>query len=164
MTELFGIPVDTLLVVLLVALAVALGVVGAPGGEAPGAAEARRPERRAPPRVRQMAPISSRRADVRQRRSWPPPGRLEPLLAHTIRGTAVATRGQTDELVSAKGTEVSLGTGLGSSTRGQVFRRIRGRPDRAGARRNEPRRLRGPPRSSSRSWSRRPTGGGRTCA
>ncbi|HSE81087.1 MAG TPA: FtsX-like permease family protein, partial [Gaiellaceae bacterium] len=42
-------------------------------------------------------------------------------MSHTIRSTAVATLGQTDELVSAKGTEVSLGTGLGSATGVEYF-------------------------------------------
>ena len=42
-------------------------------------------------------------------------------MSHTIRGTAVATLGQTDELVSARGTEISLGTGLGSATGIEYF-------------------------------------------
>ena len=42
-------------------------------------------------------------------------------MSHTIRGTAVRTLGQTDELVSAKGTELSLGTGLGSATGVEYF-------------------------------------------
>ena len=42
-------------------------------------------------------------------------------MSHTIRGMAVRTLGQTDELVSAKGTELSLGTGLGSATGVEYF-------------------------------------------
>ena len=42
-------------------------------------------------------------------------------MSHTIRGTAVRTLGQTDELVSAKGTELSLETGLGSATGVEYF-------------------------------------------
>ena len=42
-------------------------------------------------------------------------------MSHTIRAAAVRTLGQTDELVSAKGTEVSLGTNLGSATGVEYF-------------------------------------------
>jgi hypothetical protein len=42
-------------------------------------------------------------------------------MSHTIRATAVRTLGQADELVSAKGAEISLGTGLGAATGVEYF-------------------------------------------
>jgi putative ABC transport system permease protein len=117
MTKLFGIPVDTLLVVLVIALGVALGIVGLLA-------------------LRHPVLVKLGVRNVGRRR-----GRTSLIvvglmlgttivatalttgdtMSHTIRGTAVATLGQTDELVSAEGTEISLGTGLGSATGVEYF-------------------------------------------
>src|SRR5512134_943284 len=112
MQKLFGIPVDTLLVVLGVALAAAALIVAVLA-------------------VRHPILVKLGVRNVGRRR-----GRTALIvvglmlgttivatalttgdtMSHTIRSTAVATLGQTDELVSARGTEVSLGPGLGSAT------------------------------------------------
>jgi putative ABC transport system permease protein len=117
MQKLFGIPVDTLLVVLATAFAFALGVIAILA-------------------VRHPILVKLGVRNVGRRR-----GRTALIvlglmlgttivatalttgdtMSHTIRGTAVATLGQTDELVSAKGAEVSLGTGLGSATGIEYF-------------------------------------------
>ena len=112
MTELFGIPVDTLLVVLAVALAVALGVVVLLALRHPVLVKlgvrnvGRRRGRTALIVVGLMLGTTIIATALT----------TGDTMSHTIRGTAVATLGQTDELVSAKGTEVSLGTGLGSAS------------------------------------------------
>ena len=51
MNELFGIPVDTLLVILAVALGVAFGILAVLALRNPRPPQARRPQRRAPPRA-----------------------------------------------------------------------------------------------------------------
>jgi putative ABC transport system permease protein len=117
MRTLFGIPVDTLLVVLGVALAAALGLLTVLA-------------------LRQPVLVKLGVRNIGRRR-----GRTALIvvglmlgttiiatalttgdtMSHTIRSTAVRTLGQTDELISAKCTEVSLGTGLGSATGVEYF-------------------------------------------
>jgi putative ABC transport system permease protein len=117
MTELFGIPVDTVLVVLLVALAVALCVVGLLAARHPVLLKlgvrnvGRRRGRTALIVVGLMLGTTIVATALT----------TGDTMSHTIRATAVATLGQTDELVSAKGTEVELGTGLGSATGVKYF-------------------------------------------
>jgi putative ABC transport system permease protein len=117
MRELFGIPVDTLLVVLLVALAVALGTIVVLGARHPI-----------------LVKLGVRNVGRRRGRSALIVVGLMlgtlivatalttgDTMSHTIRSTAVRTLGQTDELISAKGTEVDLGTGLGAATGVEYF-------------------------------------------
>ena len=117
MRELFGIPVDTLLVVLLAALAVALGTMVFLGARHPI-----------------LVRLGVRNVGRRRGRSalivlGLMLGTLivatalttGDTMSHTIRSTAVRTLGQTDELISAKGTEVDLGTGLGAATGVEYF-------------------------------------------
>jgi putative ABC transport system permease protein len=117
MQKLFGIPVDTLLVVLIAALAFALGVIAVLA-------------LRHPVLVRVGVRNVGRR---RGRTALIVVGLMlgttivatalttGDTMSHTIRSTAVRTLGQTDELVSAKGAEISLGTGLGSATGVEYF-------------------------------------------
>ena len=117
MQELFGIPVDTLLVVLVAALAAALGVVAVLAARHPVLVKlgvrnvGRRRGRTALIVVGLMLGTTIVATALT----------TGDTMSHTIRGTAVATLGQTDELVSAKGTEVTLGTGLGSATGVEYF-------------------------------------------
>ena len=117
MTKLFGIPVDTLLVVLLVALGVALGIIGVLALRHPVLVKlgvrnvGRRRGRTALIVVGLMLGTTIVATALT----------TGDTMSHTIRGTAVATLGQTDELVSTRGTEVSLGTGLGSATGVEYF-------------------------------------------
>jgi putative ABC transport system permease protein len=117
MRELFGIPIDTLLVVLGVALALALGIVGILALRHPVLVKlgvrnlGRRRGRTALIVVGLMLGTTIVATALT----------TGDTMSHTIRGTAVRTLGQTDELVSAKGTELSLGTGLGSATGVEYF-------------------------------------------
>jgi putative ABC transport system permease protein len=117
MTKLFGIPVDTLLVVLLVALGAALAVIGVLALRHPVLVKlgvrnvGRRRGRTALIVVGLMLGTTIVATALT----------TGDTMSHTIRGTAVATLGQTDELVSARGTEVDLGTGLGSATGVRYF-------------------------------------------
>jgi putative ABC transport system permease protein len=117
MQELFGIPVDTLLIVLGVALALALGIVGILALRHPVLVKlgvrnlGRRRGRTALIVVGLMLGTTIVATALT----------TGDTMSHTIRGTAVRTLGQTDELVSAKGTELSLGTGLGSATGVEYF-------------------------------------------
>jgi len=117
MTKLFGIPVDTLLVVLAFALALALGVIGVLALRHPILVKlgvrnvGRRRGRTALIVVGLMLGTTIVATALT----------TGDTMSHTIRGAAVATLGQTDELVSARGTEVSLGAGLGSATGIEYF-------------------------------------------
>ena len=117
MTKLFGIPVDTLLVVLVFALALALGVIGVLALRHPILVKlgvrnvGRRRGRTALIVVGLMLGTTIVATALT----------TGDTMSHTIRGAAVATLGQTDELVSARGTEISLGTGLGSATGIEYF-------------------------------------------
>ena len=117
MQELFGIPVDALLVVLAIALAVALGILGILALRNPVFVKlgvrnlGRRRGRTALIIVGLMLGTTIVATALA----------TGDTMSHTIRGTAVRTLGQTDELVSAKGTELSLGTGLGSATGVEYF-------------------------------------------
>jgi putative ABC transport system permease protein len=117
MTKLFGIPVDTLLVVLVIALGVALGIVGLLALRHPVLVKlgvrnvGRRRGRTALIVVGLMLGTTIVATALT----------TGDTMSHTIRGTAVATLGQTDELVSAEGAEISLGTGLGSATGVEYF-------------------------------------------
>jgi putative ABC transport system permease protein len=117
MQKVFGIPIDTLLAVLVVALVGALGILAVLA-------------------IRHPVLVKLGVRNVGRRR-----GRTALIvvglmlgttivatalttgdtMSHTIRGAAVRTLGQTDELISAKGTEVSLGTNLGSATGVEYF-------------------------------------------
>ena len=117
MQKVFGIPIDTLLAVLVVALVGALGIVAVLA-------------------IRHPVLVKLGVRNVGRRR-----GRTALIvvglmlgttivatalttgdtMSHTIRAAAVRTLGQTDELISAKGTEVSLGTNLGSATGVEYF-------------------------------------------
>jgi putative ABC transport system permease protein len=112
MNELFGIPVDTLLVVLLVLL-------GAAAGLAVGLA------------LRNPVLVKLGVRNVGRRRARTTLIVLGLMLgtaiiaaalatgdtmSHTIRSTTVQALGQTDELVSAKGADVQVGTALGAAT------------------------------------------------
>ena len=112
MNELFGIPLDSFLVVVLAGLAAALAVLAVLG-------------------LRNRVLVRLGVRNVGRRR-----GRTALIvvglmlgttivatalttgdtMSNTIRGTAVASLGETDELVSVRGAEVDLGTGLGSAT------------------------------------------------
>ena len=117
MTKLFGIPVDALFVVLLLALGAALAVIGVLALRHPVLVKlgvrnvGRRRGRTALIVVGLMLGTTIVATALT----------TGDTMSHTIRGTAVATLGQTDELVSAKGTEISLGTGLGSATGVEYF-------------------------------------------
>ncbi len=117
MQELFGIPVDTLLVVLAAALALALGIIAVLALRHPVLVKlgvrnvGRRRGRTALIVVGLMLGTTIVATALT----------TGDTMSHTIRSTAVATLGQTDELVSAKGTEVTLGTGLGSATGVEYF-------------------------------------------
>jgi putative ABC transport system permease protein len=117
MQELFGIPVDALLVVLAIALAFALGILGILALRNPVFVKlgvrnlGRRRGRTALIIVGLMLGTTIVATALA----------TGDTMSHTIRGTAVRTLGQTDELVSAKGTELSLGTGLGSATGVEYF-------------------------------------------
>jgi putative ABC transport system permease protein len=117
MQELFGIPVETLLVVLVVALAAALGVVGVLALRHPVLVKlgvrnvGRRRGRTALIVVGLMLGTTIVATALT----------TGDTMSHTIRSTAVRTLGQTDEIVSAKGTELSVGTGLGSATGVEYF-------------------------------------------
>jgi putative ABC transport system permease protein len=110
--ELFGIPVDTLLVVVLAGLVVALGALAFLGL-----------------RNRVLVRLGIRNVGRRRGRTalivlglmlgttiMATALATGDTMSNTIRGTAVASLGETDELVSAKGAEADLGTGLGSAT------------------------------------------------
>jgi putative ABC transport system permease protein len=117
MRELFGIPIDTLLVVLLVALGAALGVVALLAARHPVLVKlgvrnvGRRRGRSALIVVGLMLGTTIVATALT----------TGDTMSHTIRATAVRTLGQTDELVSAKGTDVDLGTSLGSATGVEYF-------------------------------------------
>jgi putative ABC transport system permease protein len=117
MTKLFGIPVDTLLLVLLLALGVTLAIVAVLALRHPVLVKlgvrnvGRRRGRTALIVVGLMLGTTIVATALT----------TGDTMSHTIRGTAVATLGQTDELVSARGTEVSLGAGLGSATGVKYF-------------------------------------------
>jgi putative ABC transport system permease protein len=117
MRELFGIPVDTLLVVLGIALGIALGILGILALRHPVLVKlgvrnlGRRRGRTALIVVGLMLGTTIVATALT----------TGDTMSHTIRGTAVRTLGQTDELVSANGTELSLGTGLGSATGVEYF-------------------------------------------
>jgi len=117
MTKLFGIPVDTFLAVLLIALGVALGIVAVLALRHPVLVKlgvrnvGRRRGRTALIVVGLMLGTTIVATALT----------TGDTMSHTIRGGAVATLGQTDELVSAKGAEISLGTGLGSATGVEYF-------------------------------------------
>src|SRR5688500_6061604 len=117
MTKLFGIPVDTLLVVLLSALGLALGVIGVLALRHPILVKlgvrnvGRRRGRTALIVVGLMLGTTIVATALT----------TGDTMSHTIRGAAVATLGQTDELVSARGAEINLGTGLGSATGIEYF-------------------------------------------
>ena len=116
MQKVFGIPIDTLLVVLVVALVGALGIVAVLA-------------------IRHPVLVKLGVRNVGRRR-----GRTALIVVGLMLGTTIVagpddrrhdeshdsrsgrrTLGQTDELVSAKGTEVSLGTNLGSATGVEYF-------------------------------------------
>ena len=117
MQKVFGIPADTLFVVLAVALAVALGIIAVLALRHPVLVKlgirnvGRRRGRTALIIVGLMLGTTIMATALT----------TGDTISHTIRGAAVKTLGQTDELVSAKGTEVSLGTGLGSATGVEYF-------------------------------------------
>jgi putative ABC transport system permease protein len=117
MRELFGIPVETLLVVLAVALAAALGVLAVLAVRHPVLVKlgVRNLERR---RGRTALIVLGLMLGTTIMATALTTGDT---MSHTIRATAVRTLGQTDELVSASGTELSLGTGLGSATGVEYF-------------------------------------------
>jgi putative ABC transport system permease protein len=117
MTKLFGIPVDTLLVVLAVALAFALGILGILALRNPVLVKlgVRNLGRRRGRTTLIVVGLMLGTTIVATALT------TGDTMNHTIRATAVRTLGQTDELVSAKGTELSLGTGLGSSTGVEYF-------------------------------------------
>ncbi|MGH3044977.1 MAG: hypothetical protein ACRDM2_09625, partial [Gaiellaceae bacterium] len=117
MTKLFGIPVDTLLVVLVIALGVALGIVGLLALRHPVLVKlgVRNVGRRRGRTTLIVVGLMLGTTIVATALT------TGDTMSHTIRGTAVATLGQTDELVSAEGTEISLGTGLGSATGVEYF-------------------------------------------
>ena len=117
MNELFGIPVDTLLVVVVAALAGALCVLAVLAL-----------------RNRVLVKLGLRNAGRRKGRTALIVVGLMlgttivatalttgDTMSSTIRGSAVASLGETDELVSARGAEVDLGTGLGSATGVEYF-------------------------------------------
>jgi putative ABC transport system permease protein len=117
MTELFGIPVDKLLVGLLAALAVALGILGALA-------------------IRHPVLVKLGVRNVGRRR-----GRTALIvvglmlgttiiatalttgdtMSHSTRATAIGSLGHTDELVSTRGAEVDLRTHLGATTGIEYF-------------------------------------------
>jgi putative ABC transport system permease protein len=117
MRELFGIPVETFLLVLVVALAAALGIVGVLALRRPVLVKlgvrnvGRRRGRTALIVVGLMLGTTIVATALT----------TGDTMSHTIRSAAVRTLGQTDELVSAKGSEVDLGTGLGSATGVEYF-------------------------------------------
>jgi putative ABC transport system permease protein len=117
MRELFGIPVDTLLAILLVALAVALGILVVLGARHPVLVKlgVRNVGRR---RGRSALIVLGLMLGTMIVATALTTGDT---MNHTIRSTAVRTLGQTDELISAKGTEVDLGTGLGAATGVEYF-------------------------------------------
>jgi putative ABC transport system permease protein len=117
MQKLFGIPVDTLLVILAAALALALGVIAILALRHPVLVRVglrnvgRRRGRTALIVVGLMLGTTIVATALT----------TGDTMSHTIRATAVRTLGQTDELVSAKGAEISLGTGLGAATGVEYF-------------------------------------------
>jgi putative ABC transport system permease protein len=117
MKELFGIPVDTLLVVLVAALVVAIGTVGILALRQPVLARmgVRNVDRRRGRTALIVVGLMLGTTIVATALT------TGDTMSHTIRSAAVRTLGQTDELVSAKGTEVSLDTGLGSATGVEYF-------------------------------------------
>ncbi|MGH3023974.1 MAG: ABC transporter permease [Gaiellaceae bacterium] len=117
MTELFGIPVDKLLVVLLVALAVAVGILGALAIRHPVLVKlgvrnvGRRKGRTALIVVGLMLGTTIIATALT----------TGDTMSHTTRATAIAALGHTDELVSVKGAEVDLRTDLGATTGVEYF-------------------------------------------
>ncbi len=117
MTELFGIPIDTFLVVVLIALAGTFGVIAILAL-----------------RNRVLVRLGVRNLGRRRGRTalivvglmlgttiMATALTTGDTMSNTIRGTAVASLGETDELVSVRGAEVDLGTGLGSATGVEYF-------------------------------------------
>ncbi|HSK15857.1 MAG TPA: FtsX-like permease family protein [Gaiellaceae bacterium] len=117
MTELFGIPIGTLLVVLLAGLVAAALVIGLLA-------------LRNPVLVR----LGVRNVGRRKGRSslivlglmlgtaiFAAALTTGDTMSNTIRSTAVSALGETDELVSAKGSELDVGTGLGAATGVEYF-------------------------------------------
>jgi putative ABC transport system permease protein len=116
-TELFGIPVGTLLVVLLVGLGVAVGAIGVLALRNPVLVRlgVRNVGRRKGRSSLIVLGLMLGTAIVAAALT------TGDTMSHTIRSTAVSALGETDELVSAKGSEVDLGTGLGSATGVEYF-------------------------------------------
>ena len=117
MKELFGIPVDTLLVILLVLLGAAGGVLVVLAARNPVLVKlgvrnvGRRRGRTALIVVGLMLGTAIVAAALA----------TGDTMSHTIRSTAVQALGQTDELVSAKGADVEVGTQLGAATGTRYF-------------------------------------------
>ena len=117
MKELFGIPTGTLLVVLAIALAAALGAVAAL------AARHRVLLRLA---VRNVSRRGSRTALIVVGLMLGTAIIAAALttgdtMSHTIRSSAIETLGQTDELISARGSEADVGAELGAATGVRYF-------------------------------------------
>lgn len=112
MNELFGIPVGTLLVVLTVALAVTLGLVAVLALRNPVLLRIglRNVVRRRARTSLIVAGLMLGTAIIAAALA------TGDTMSHTIRRDAIATLGQTDELVSAKGADVDIGTELGAAT------------------------------------------------
>jgi putative ABC transport system permease protein len=116
-TELFGIPIGTVLVLLLGALVVALAVLAFLALRHPVLVKlgVRNVGRRRGRTALIVLGLMLGTAIVAVALT------VGDTMSHTIRSAAVSSLGDTDELVSAKGAEVQLGTGVGAATGVEYF-------------------------------------------
>jgi hypothetical protein len=116
-TELFGIPIGTVLVLLLGALAVALAVLAFLALRHPVLVKlgVRNVGRRRGRTALIVLGLMLGTAIVAVALT------TGDTMSHTIRSAAVGSLGDTDELVSAKGADVQVGTGVGAATGVEYF-------------------------------------------